>query len=327
MARNTIYADTIKPIGPARPGRIIYEGVVTSVGEDPNYPFRIRVRTDLDREKKTKYGEEPYCDPFMPIHYNIIPNKNDVVRILLPYGEGNPELKRLWVGPLTSHPIYYAGESNLTFFGLNLPQTKRSTKVPVIRGKDVDKAQGIYANYFMDKDGTLLKSSDFNKSSINGKKNTDVLFGDQRVTIRAGKFIIGKPLELNTTNPAYIDLFLDLSGDKSHINIVANKINLVAIQGKINPPVVINDDRTQQVIEGEFEKFNILEPYQEGLQPLVYGKKLVEFLEMLKIYVRSHKHDYHAQQARNNSNNNDGNKNAVLDYDLNSLLSPNVKTN
>ena len=59
----------------------------------------------------------------------------------------------------------------------------------------------------------------------------------------------------------------------------------------------------------------------------MYGNKLVEFLEILRTFVRSHKHDYHAQPSRKNDDNEDGNTNAVLNFDLNSLLSKNVKTN
>ena len=326
MSKNTIYSETYKQLGPARPGRIIYEGTVTEAGTDPNNPFRIKVRTDLDRDSKTPYGEEPYCDPFMPIFYNIIPNVGDVVRIILPYGASNDELKRLWVGPLSSHPIYYNGESNISYFNLNLPDTKRSTKVPVVRGKNINKAEGVYANYFLNETQNV-NNIDFSQSSLNGKNNTDLLFRSQRVTLRAGKFKIGKPLEINDVNPAYIDLFLDSDGSKSHVNIVADKINLVALEGRINPPAVINSERQQQVIEGDFQNPNSEEPFQEGLQPLVYGNKLVEFLEILRTFVRSHKHDYHAQPSRKNDDNEDGNTNAVLDFDLNSLLSKNVKTN
>tara|TARA_R110000824_G_scaffold22188_5_gene81595 strand:- start:1727 stop:2713 length:987 start_codon:yes stop_codon:yes gene_type:complete len=325
-----IYNDTYSKIGPKYKNRIFYEGVVTSVGEDLNYPFRVRVRISLDRDNKVAYGKEVFCDPFMPIYYNMIPNTGDVVRVVLPYGASNDEIQRLWIGPLRTHPIYYTNENEVNYFNLNLPDKLRSTLVNVIGGDKINKSKGVYANYFshqQDK-GMPYLPLDFDESSINGKNNTDVLFRKQRVTVRAGKFKLGKPLEINDTNPAYIDLFLDEEGNKSHINIVANKINLVALEGVINPPAIIDDSRIQQVIEGDFEKLVYSkESFQPGLQPLVYGKRLVEFLEVLRTYVRSHKHDYHAQPARNNSDNNDGNKNAVLDFDLNSLLSPNVKTN
>ena len=330
IGKNTPQTTTYADVEPKYPHRIFYEGVVTQVGADLNYPFRIRVRTSLDRGEKVKEGEEKLCDPFLPIFYNIIPNKGDTVRIVYPYGPGQSK-KRLWIGPIRSHPKYYKQESPTTVFNLDLPDQNRSTIVPVIEGEDINKSKGIFANYFSHQKPTPpYDLIDFNESSLDGKDNTDILFRKQRVTLRAGKFKIGKPLVINDTNPAYIDLFLDDDGNKSHINIVANKINLVGIGGDpvINPPPLINTERWQKIIEGEFELPPIPMSYQPGLQSLVYGEKLVEFLELLKTYVRGHKHDYHAQPCRKGGDaHNDGGTDKLLSFEFPKILSPNVKTN
>ena len=313
---NRIYKDTYPDLGPSSPHRFIYTGKVTEVGADPYNPFRIRVRTAIDRDNKTAYGTEPYCDPFLPIFYNIIPNKGDMVRVILPYGARKGDLKRLWVGPLVSHPLYYKGEDNISFFNLNLPQTKRSVKVPLIDGQKINQAPGIYSNYFKEGGGVI----NYDESSINGKNNTDLIFREQRVTLRAGKFTIGNELQLNNTNPAYIDLFLDLDGTASHVNIVANKINLLALSGIIKTPAVIEGD-WQKIIEGD------LPAKSPGLQPLVYGNELVKFLEMVKTFMRGHTHDYMGQPPRKNTNPNDGDVTGVLGFELDKILSKNVKTN
>jgi len=318
MSTEPYLIDTVRKITSKHPYRIIYEGTVETVGDDANYPFRVKVRTSLDTG--VSVADIPYCDPFMPIYYNMIPNKGDVVRVLLAYGPSDVQ-KRLWIGPLVSHPIKYKGEGDVSYFNMELPNTKKSKKVPVVKGKKINKAEGIYANYFKNegfKIPFIYKKVDYDESSINGKNNTDLLFRSQRVTLRAGKFKIGKSLEINDINPAYIDLFLDSDGSKSHVNIVADKINLVALQGKINTTAVINTEKQQQIIEGE-----------KGLQPLVYGNELVGFLKELMIYISSHKHDYHGQPCRKNGKSNDGDVNGLLKWanKLDTLLSKNVKTN
>ena len=339
---NTLGSSDYKELLSLTAGRIIlYEGTVIEVGKDPNFPFRIKVVTSLDMARHTPEDKIPYCDPFLPIFYNMLPNVNDVVRIILPFGDKNESLKRLWIGPLVSHPEKYEGEETLSYFNLLLPQQLRSPKVTVDKGQNIDKAGGLYPNYYMNQEPQIPFYSPhkiYDESSINGKDNTDIVFKSQRVTIRAGKFIPGKQLERNTTNPSYIDLFLDDGGAKSisHINIVANKINLVALQGKINiPGATIDSSRVQKIIEGDFQPPNTPdgEKPQEGLQPLVYGDELVKFFKQLIIYVRSHKHDYHAQECRKSTDINDGAPDVLLAWSekFNSLpggiLSPNVKTN
>jgi len=94
---------------------------------------------------------------------------------------------------------------------------------------------------------------------------------------------------------------------------------------------VIDNERQQQIIEGEFESPNTPqgEMPQEGLQPLVYGNELVKFFKQLIIYVRSHKHDYHAQECRKGTDNKDGATDELLKWNekFDSILSKNVKTN
>lgn len=99
----------------------------------------------------------------------------------------------------------------------------------------------------------------------------------------------------------------------SVINVVANKINLISHDGEhtfelTNPESLITDE--------EQEKIN------NDAHPIVYGDTLVEFLELVKDYVNLHVHPYHGREADPSTV-----KNNVLNFDLNTILNPNINTN
>jgi hypothetical protein len=99
----------------------------------------------------------------------------------------------------------------------------------------------------------------------------------------------------------------------SVINVVANKINLISHDGEhtfelTNPESLISDE--------EQEKIN------NEAHPIVYGDKLVEFLELVKDYVKLHVHPYHGREADPSTV-----KTGVLNFDLNTILNPNINTN
>jgi len=99
----------------------------------------------------------------------------------------------------------------------------------------------------------------------------------------------------------------------SVINVVANKINLISHDGEhtfelTNPESLISDE--------EQEKIN------NEAHPIVYGDKLVEFLELVKDYVNLHVHPYHGRESDPSTV-----KTGVLNFDLNTILNPNINTN
>ena len=69
----------------------------------------------------------------------------------------------------------------------------------------------------------------------------------------------------------------------SVVNVVANKINLISHNGEhtfdlTNPKGLITDDEQKEI--------------NSKAHPLVYGDKLVEFLDLLRKYVDLHVHPY-----------------------------------
>jgi hypothetical protein len=100
----------------------------------------------------------------------------------------------------------------------------------------------------------------------------------------------------------------------SVINIVASKINLLSISDGANtfeladPENLITDD--------EQEKIN------NGAHPLVYGDTLVEFLELVQRYVKSHVHPYNGLPPDAGTVTTD-----VTGFKLETILNENINSN
>ena len=102
--------------------------------------------------------------------------------------------------------------------------------------------------------------------------------------------------------------------DKSSvINLVANKINLLSHDGEhtfdLTDPKQLITGEEQEVINSE-------------AHPLVYGDKLVEFLNLMKEYVNLHVHPYNGLPADPDST-----KLEVLRFDLDTILNKNINSN
>jgi hypothetical protein len=99
----------------------------------------------------------------------------------------------------------------------------------------------------------------------------------------------------------------------SVINIVANKINLISHDGEHD----FNLTDPEQLINFEEQK-----KINSDAHPIVYGDKLVEFLELVRDFIRDHTHPYHQDVAVDSSD-----KTNALDYDLQSILNKNINSN
>jgi len=101
--------------------------------------------------------------------------------------------------------------------------------------------------------------------------------------------------------------------NSSVLNMVANKINLVSYDGahsfNLTDPEKLIDEKTQIQINSK-------------AHPLVYGDKLVEFLELVRSYVEYHVHPYDGIPADPGEVKKD-----VLNYDLNTILNHNINSN
>lgn len=103
------------------------------------------------------------------------------------------------------------------------------------------------------------------------------------------------------------------SGVKSSIiNVVADRINLVSHDG--NHTYELTDN--EKLITAETQN-----DIHTTAQSIVFGEKLVEFLELVKNYVNSHVHPFSGLPADPEAS-----KLNVLNFDLQTILNKNIKT-
>ena len=142
------------------------------------------------------------------------------------------------------------------------------------------------------------KSQDF--ITIYGGSNNVAIFNSEPIEVK--KKIKEIKLTKNETEKTSV------------VNVVANKINFLSYDSTTNsfnltdPKELISDD--------EQEKIN------NSAQPIVYGDKLVEFLELIKKYVTSHVHPYNGLPADNGTVKTD-----VENFVLKSILNQNIRSN
>jgi len=109
-----------------------------------------------------KWGKgDPFLfTPFLPLHLNVVPRKNDFIKIIKFDPIANPTLNREYIGPVTSMPHKLDGDA-----------------YPVARmwsseGGQVDVPQGV--NMSPESAGVFANPDDI---AIYGRNNTDILFG------------------------------------------------------------------------------------------------------------------------------------------------------
>ena len=144
-----------------------------------------------------------------------------------------------------------------------------------------------------------IKSEAQDLISIYGGANNVAIFNSEPIEVR--KKI--KEVKLVQSEPE----------KSSVINVVADKINLLSHKGDktfniTDPKNLITDDE-QEIINNT-------------AHPVVYGDNLVQFLELIKLFVKSHVHAYHGSKPDQS----DVVKN-INDFTLETILNKNINTN
>lgn len=275
-------------------------GVVVN-NTDSNDGNRIKVRIKGIDDKITDVNKLSWCNPVIPKFINIVPKIGETVFILVPDSTNLFE-NRVYIGPIISQPQklekdpHFYSSMSLFDTGFTEPEQSPST---------LPKAKGVYPN-----------TEDI---ALQGRKNTDIIFKDNQVLIRAGKHELNDNLIFNETNPAFIQLNFDAEIDKdakrgSVINIVSDKINLLTHAG--GKPNYNLSDKKKMISEEELKRI------MDSAHPLPFGDELVNFLTLIKEYIATHVHPYHGMPSDKNKNVKD-----ILNYDLNRLISNNIKIN
>jgi len=289
-------------------------------------------KTDLSGGVDPNAGTEiVWAIPLLPKHLQIMPKVGEKVKLMF-FDMGNSQLNRVWVGPLVSQKDKLSYQESVTAGNiLNTSILNKLLKNVSGNNKNLrtgDKKIGKFRGGFPDKEDIALMGRN-NADIILPTKSTknDKLNRGGEVLIRAGKFDfnnVGK-LSLNTTNPGYLRIKVIESQNSfnaidtrpktmsmlfsDYISLVSYNNNVVGkpYRTEVNP-IIGNDADMLQT--------------HNSLSPLIRGDVLVEFLELLRDYVKNHNHPYHKLPATNANS-----KDKIEQFDLERLLSQGIRIN
>lgn len=268
-------------------GQVIYRAIVVDVNDESD-AMRIKARIASIDSNLTD-DELPWCMPFLPKFLNILPIKDEFVKIIV-YDTKNPKTNREWLGPVISQP------QNFNFDPFFFTALAGSDDSPI----ELSTAPSTLPEV---RDG-FPKT---NEIAFVGRKNTDLILRDNELLLRAGKFRLEefvepylKPLKFNRKNPAYLSMKINDSGTTT--NIVADRINLISHEGKPKLPAIIS-------LEEDVAKL-------ETLHPLPHGDTLLDFLNLVKNFCITHIHTGPKLPANIGA----GTLDKIRDFDLSTIL-------
>ena len=244
---------------------------------------------------------------------HIVPKIGETVLVFIPDIK-NPFIDRLYLGPIISQPQNLYKESDLFSSRSALSSGIKEAKASP---DTIPENKGVYPQ--------------LDAIAIQGRNNSDIILKEKEVQIRAGQFDSkvnrGEIPKFNKINPSYIQIKHDvtLREEKEDqesklggvINVVSNKINLLT-HANGSPRFKLNDQESM-LTDKEIQKI-INEAH-----PLVYGDTLIEFLKVFIDAFVNHVHPYPGIPPQDLS----GAMNIprLLEYDLESILSKNIRIN
>lgn len=265
-------------------------------------------------ELRAELEELPWCEPLLPKYINIIPKVGDYVRVTT-FDYRNKKQRRIYIGPII------AEQSPTSFELLGDSSFIEANKV---ESEDEKRYNPSWKSIPKTSIGDWKIYPDLNDIALIGKINTDLILRDRdrynEVVLRAGKIdfrtlnggqdssVKGGVYTLNESistggGPAYITINfslpqtskigvsteesknLNLNNARSHINLVADNLNLISYKGsnKKGSP----DNATYY---GGDKIFELQDVEQKKLHPLVYGDVLWDFMKKIQNFVESHIH-------------------------------------
>ena len=291
-----------------------YYGLVISI-DDPFDAGRIRVRIEgIDNDilpavelNDPKEGGLPWCQPLMPKYINVVPKVGETVKITV-FDYRNKKIRREYIGPVIAQQ--------------RPPDFINSPFFPSKWRVEVSNYNGAWSQEPESSDGDWKIYPNKDDIGISGRRNTDFILRNKtnydEIILRAGKIdyrsilnnqdtqdnsnVIGGTFKLNKKNPAYITINhtlpqkyaesgaardankkLNLDKDRTHVNIVADKLNLISHEGSSKKGFV------KSILKGD-DILTQIKTENEKLHPLPYGDVLWDFLNVLRPYVEGHIH-------------------------------------
>lgn len=291
-----------------------FYGIVISI-DDPFDAGRIRVRIDgIDNDipesvqlNDPRKGGLPWCQPLLPKFINVVPQVGETVKIAV-FDYRNKKIRREYIGPVIAQQ--------------RPPDFMNSPFFPSKWRIEVENYNGAWSQEPESLDGDWKIYPNKDDIGISGRRNTDFILRNKKnydeIILRAGKIdyksiidnqssqnesnVVGGSFKLNKKNPAYITINhtlpqtysvtavgretnkkLNLDKDRTHINLVADKLNLISHEGSSKKGFVT------PIIKGE-DILNQLKIENEKLHPIPYGDVIWEFMTKMRAYVEGHIH-------------------------------------
>ena len=293
-------------------GAVIRFGRVTGI-LDEHGGGRIQVRTNFDNPIE-KNDDLSFCIPLLPKMFHVTPKVGELV-LVISMAAGKFGNCNYYIGPIISQ------EDKMFFENADEAMTITQTGYHGWRHNPRTK-RGVKP--------TLYPSPE--DVSIEGRKDTGIQLKNEEVRIKAGvKVVDWDNPKNNTETPAFISLKYypkndyERDGYKSTATIVADKINLIGTHTSdpVTTEIPVTDGSN---VSGE-EKDNLIS--DEAMNELVnkahrlpYGDQLIEFLELFRTALAKHVHPFPTMTPCE-----DENMRTVADYNLEGMLSDNVRIN
>ena len=310
---------------------VYYFGEVVST-HDPEGAGRIKVNImNLDKNYTSDLNNHaalPWAFPLMPKFFNVVPKVGEGVRILMwTVNNGNNMggtygINRTYIGPLIGQPQYLANQNKRDAMGTQ---------------SDIMSNPPSYNPYLVEP----LIYPDPQYISIQGRQNADMIFTKQEINLRAGQrepgMNIGRDSEkliLNKKNPPRIQLKM-VNTSNSSTNIYSDKIHLITYGKSIGSSDVVgkggrglsystlDSNGINNGLVNNLPDVVIDDFLTERSEPLIYGNKLVFFLQLIKDYCTGHEH----QGAEEPPIGKVGKIDEIMSFDLDQLKNQNIRIN
>ena len=273
---------------------------------DPSGAMRIKVKAiglDKDSTKTdelilTTNWDEIAVNPLLPKFLTMPPKVDERVKIWVPDSR-MPNVNRYYIGPAISQL------NDLDFqdyMSANAGTQSSPTKL------NASYKDNPASEYHGNRDWSVFPNTSgvYPDIAINSRGNSDVILRSKsnydEIQLRVAKYDYKKPdnkFNINLKNPAYIIIghyqppkptkltdSLGLDKDKTHINFVADNLNLISHIGSEKKGSI--SDVSDNILSGD--PFKQLKVEQNKLHPLLYGDVFWDFLQLLGNYVGGHIH-------------------------------------
>lgn len=257
----------------------------------------------------------PWCQPLLPKFINVVPKVGETVKVAV-HDYRNKKIRREYVGPVI------AQQRPPDFIDSPFFPSKWKVEVDFYNGSWSQEPESIDGDWkiYPDKEDIAISGRRNTDLILRNKQNYDEIIlragkidyksivGNQN---NVENNVVGGSFPLNKKNPAYItvnhtlpqrigqpnqnqQIFpntlggdaikkLNLENDRTHINMVADKLNLISHEGSSKKGFV------KKILKGD-DILTQIKTENELLHPLVYGDVLWEFMVKMRAFVEGHIH-------------------------------------